>query len=41
MEWNSGMLAQTGDTFLPFIVGCVIVVALIVVVVALILMRRR
>ena len=36
-----GILAQTGDNYLPFIVGGVIVVALVVLIVALVLMRRK
>ena len=35
-----GVLAQTGDNYLPFIVGGVIV-ALVVLIVALVLMRRK
>lgn len=35
------VLAMTGDTYLPFIVGGVIVIALIVIIVAFVLMRRR
>ena len=41
MEWSVGALAQTGDNYLPFIVGGVVVIALIVLVVAFILMRRK
>lgn len=36
-----GVLAQTGDNYLPFILGGVIVVALVVLIVALVLMRRK
>lgn len=41
MEWSVDALAQTGDNYLPFIVGGVVVIALIVLVVAFILMRRK
>lgn len=36
-----GVLAQTGDNYLPFIVGGIVVVALVVLVVAFVLMKRR
>ena len=36
-----GVLAQTGDNYLPFIVGGVVVVALIVLIMAFVLMRRK
>lgn len=36
-----GVLAQTGDNYLPFIVGGIVIVALIVLVAALVLMKRR
>lgn len=41
MESSFNLLAQTGDNYLPFIVGAIVVIALIVAVVAFILMRRR
>ena len=41
MQQGLDALAQTGDSFLPFIVGGVVVVALIVAVIAFVLMRRR
>lgn len=41
VEPNFNVLAQTGDSILPLVVGGIVVVALIVLVVAFILMRRR
>lgn len=35
------VLAPTGDSMLPFIVGGIVVVALVVLVIAIILMKRR
>lgn len=35
------LLAHTGDSILPIVVGCVVVVALVVLVVAFVLMRRK
>lgn len=41
MESNFNVLAQTGDSILPLVIGGIVVVALIVLVIAFILMRRR
>lgn len=41
MVQHFGALAQTGDNYLPFIVGGIVVVALIIVIVAFVLMRRK
>lgn len=41
MEQGFGMLAQAGDSFLPFAIGGVVVAALAVMIVAFVLMRRK
>lgn len=41
MDQGMHMLANTGDTMLPFIIAGVVVVALAVLVIAFILMRRK
>ena len=36
-----GLLARTGDSPLPFIIGGVVVLALVILVVAFVVMRRK
>lgn len=39
MEY-AGVLANTGDTIVPFVIGGIVVAALVVLVIAFVIMRR-